>query len=897
MSVAFENIARNYLHASADYLLEFADGDRVLQWPTGETIAYRQQLVGVLKPLRGVVSPPPFLSVMLLMSALRDNWGECSRLRATLMRIVTDARSAAIDNDDSQSPAQALFKDTWQKLLVLNEIPDGIRNSTAGKSELMAYLFPSQERKNEVIDSLLMWAENGFSQQVELARSNDIVVARKIERTIWFLQLVLRDFKIQDFVDFYRQGAGLPLEVEELDLPKALRTRGLMEELENESKYAPIASSARQLLSLLSFPRRIEQENELRDGGISDISNRGPLDRLLLSELANDGLTLATRIALGEALYYERESPPLPPSNQRVIMLDNSVFLWGRPRFVQASAALAIAAQSSVDVVSFRLIDDEFVELDLTSRSGFESLLESYEANSNLIAAWGNLPQESTVDEHAELVWLTDKTSWNDPVIRNAILSNPCAPEFVGVCERSGKFSLFQVNLSGQIKIVSSELSFDPVQPKAGSDHSRRKQYERWPRTAWMELPIRVCHPVDWRKTWNVGSDKRISLTNDCRVMVWDDPARFARQCTGFIPFKRLSCAQTKECDGKVAAVVYKNDKFDRLLIDLESETVDAKPMIANQYRFDRFSIHGSTIFGISDFKIAAWNRETLEGIGHAELSKSMQHISGRIVRRGSEYFALSVNGGIELVSICKHPEEHYLQIFECPSLGEFFCRDFKGRISRVSDAKVIVKESGFLSVISNCGRFVKDHNQYWDLSTGHSFQRYTDGPSPYMHWLDEQYLKKVKRAGIHNGKVYLETFRGKCFCLELANNNTAFWFALCGEYQRPPGDCFVELNPNKERHDLGRLRFVAGELGYGRSIWMDSRGLLHLTGAESGEPDFAVLLRVDSNPPGFMSDGEVWGGQEYADSAGGTTPSSRVIHRFSQLTRDNSTNKGSARV
>ena len=95
MSVAFENIARNYLHASADYLLEFADGDRVLQWQTGETIAYRQQLAEVLKPLRGAVSPPPFLGVMLIMSALRDNWEECSRLRATLMRIVTDARSTS----------------------------------------------------------------------------------------------------------------------------------------------------------------------------------------------------------------------------------------------------------------------------------------------------------------------------------------------------------------------------------------------------------------------------------------------------------------------------------------------------------------------------------------------------------------------------------------------------------------------------------------------------------------------------------------------------------------------------------------------------------------------------------------------------------------------------------
>jgi len=41
-------------------------------------------------------------------------------------------------------------------------------------------------------------------------------------------------------------------------------------------------------MAAVRLPRRLAQREELAVGGISDITNRGPLDRLLLSELAHD---------------------------------------------------------------------------------------------------------------------------------------------------------------------------------------------------------------------------------------------------------------------------------------------------------------------------------------------------------------------------------------------------------------------------------------------------------------------------------------------------------------------------------------------------------------------------------------------------------------------------------
>ena len=79
-------------------------------------------------------------------------------------------------------------------------------------------------------------------------------------------------------------------------------------------------------------------------GGVADITNRGPLDRLLLSELAHDDLTLAARVALNEALYLRREPPMREPPGALGLLLDSGVRLWGIPRVLATAVALALIA-------------------------------------------------------------------------------------------------------------------------------------------------------------------------------------------------------------------------------------------------------------------------------------------------------------------------------------------------------------------------------------------------------------------------------------------------------------------------------------------------------------------------------------------------------------------------
>src|SRR5207244_1253440 len=105
------------------------------------------------------------------------------------------------------------------------------------------------------------------------------------------------------------------------------RVRALIDTLRSDAGHAGMARLVRDFMAALQLPRRLSEPDELPIGGFADIANRGSLDRLLLSELAHDDLTLAVRIALNEALYLRREPPVKQPPSTLAVLIDSGVRL------------------------------------------------------------------------------------------------------------------------------------------------------------------------------------------------------------------------------------------------------------------------------------------------------------------------------------------------------------------------------------------------------------------------------------------------------------------------------------------------------------------------------------------------------------------------------------------
>src|SRR6185369_9902716 len=146
-----------------------------------------------------------------------------------------------------------------------------------------------------------------------------------------------------------------------------------------------LARAARDLMAAIRLPRRLAEPEEMAIGGVADISNRGPLDRLLLSELAHDDLTLATRVALNEALYLRREPPSREPPTTLGVLLDSGLRLWGLPRLFAAAVALALVARERqhARISVWRAHERDVRQVDLLTRQGLISHLAELETNCN----------------------------------------------------------------------------------------------------------------------------------------------------------------------------------------------------------------------------------------------------------------------------------------------------------------------------------------------------------------------------------------------------------------------------------------------------------------------------------------------------------------------------------
>jgi hypothetical protein len=185
----------------------------------------------------------------------------------------------------------------------------------------------------------------------KLYRSTDIT--RDMERIphsdkqlfieIRTLSLLNEKFKSVD--DILHQMASLPeieepIEIQEQEVPVSPKGT-LVEQLTDHDKTFHVGALIPHIWSGLNIPFHNMNTSEQPLGGVSDLTNKGDFDKLLISEFANDDLVFLNRIANNEALYIRREVPPENNNLERVILIDVSLRNWGTPKTVAYGIMLA----------------------------------------------------------------------------------------------------------------------------------------------------------------------------------------------------------------------------------------------------------------------------------------------------------------------------------------------------------------------------------------------------------------------------------------------------------------------------------------------------------------------------------------------------------------------------
>lgn len=326
-----------YFQAYRDYFWQWEDSTEILAIPNGSTIAYKAFVLEVMEQI-SPTGTPPFGALLFMLIATNPT------AENDLEQIREDFRQKLNANENKngyhnqafeflvkvQNLADA-YKTGIKRILLLQTIFKDSHNHLSSK-RIRQILRAYKQRKDE-FPHLILSQEKPFSTD---ALYKDFRVFQYLNNKFPTTESILNALANLPIVEESMVETIVEEPVENID-PDLL-----IEQLEENSETFLAAALVKHLWSGLNIPFQKLSPNEQPLGGISDITNKGNFDRLLISEFAYDNLFFLSRLANNEALYLHREAPPAANHLERIILIDVSLKNWGTPRTIAYAILLAL---------------------------------------------------------------------------------------------------------------------------------------------------------------------------------------------------------------------------------------------------------------------------------------------------------------------------------------------------------------------------------------------------------------------------------------------------------------------------------------------------------------------------------------------------------------------------
>lgn len=334
--------AQNYFQSFEDYFWEWeiTNDGTYLAIPKANTISHSEGMIEILDYL-SEESIPPFGS--LLLAIIATNAKSVHSFDSLLYHVNKnfDADKNHVFNPNSTIEfllkIQKLeeYKSGNKRMLLFKTIFSGCHNRI------------SSEKAKIILEE---YKRNGISMQ----------------KAAFFRANFVNDFKVFELLNkkfptsesIVRAMNGLPIEdIEEQISENVLEQKyvsdapkDFISQLIDNDKTFHVGSLIKQLWSGLNIPLHHSMPSSQPLGGVSDLTNKGDFDKLLLSEFAQEDDVFMLRIANNEALYIQREVPPEADKLERIIVVDSSLKNWGNAKVLNFATALAIAKHPKTDI-------------------------------------------------------------------------------------------------------------------------------------------------------------------------------------------------------------------------------------------------------------------------------------------------------------------------------------------------------------------------------------------------------------------------------------------------------------------------------------------------------------------------------------------------------------------
>ncbi len=326
-----------YFQTFENYFWQWEEQGTVISVPNGSTIAYTAFLEEII-PALSTLGLPPFGALLLAIAATSGNAG----------RMLEDIGACICEIHLEEDKEQALYF-----LELLSSVPDE---------------FKKGKKKVQLFQAVFQGCHGSYSQKKSPAIMRMLTDKAEMEICLtpvpYNLNILVRDIRVfsllarkitsvQQILDRVMELPELPddFDVKEPHLTEQLAVpTDLIDQLSNHEQTRLVGTLIRQLWSGLNIPAHSSSTGSQPLGGISDLTNKGDFDKLLISEFANDDFVFLSRLANNEALFIQREIPPQQQEHERVMLIDSSLKNWGTPRTVAFAIMLAIAKHPKTDI-------------------------------------------------------------------------------------------------------------------------------------------------------------------------------------------------------------------------------------------------------------------------------------------------------------------------------------------------------------------------------------------------------------------------------------------------------------------------------------------------------------------------------------------------------------------
>jgi len=894
---------------------EWRDEGSVIVWCDSETIiAFRVEVEAILAQFTPEDLPVPG-SLIYLLAACRDDWRE-ENARKVFHELV-ERCAGGIDQHFKAGELLSL-------LGKVRALPDDLRRSFHVRIELVSMVFKKPARR--------IRRTKEQESRKKACRQHQFEAAEAIKPSCGDLHREWQPL-LQGLIGLNEQSLrtriviGLhappgPADLADLAVPRTAALRGIPSDSLDDVETSGVAFLARQVMAVVSLPRALEAPADLPDGGVADITNRGPLDRLLLSELAHDESIFAARLALGEALYHRRELSAPPPPRGRYVLLDSGIRMWGVPRVYATSVALALVAQAGPEVGTtvYRSSAVGLVPVDLSTKEGIIDHLRALEISAHPgMAMEPFLAAIASAPHGADAVIVTCEEVLADTDFQRQVATYSIDLLHIVTVARDGRLRLLTRSRRGMRVVREATLDVSTIlaKPPEGVRHSQRPLFNQesqdLPAIFYADpFPLRLSVGLDQSRSWHVDGVGAFTFTEDGRLLLWDIPDLGPRQIAEWLPRGKLIACEPMAHSGQTLAVVGNEGgpkssiyalRIDCISMRVESVLLDVGKVCPPD---QSFHIHAGrvlfcrrgTLIELDPVSGATLSKcQTPKGGGQRRIGRVVQNLDGGdtfVMAAGPARYEIVPGGGLDLSKM--------LAVFTTVGIEGFTIVTPDGElISGPESKRFKIKHSLSLplsvSDISRDGKrfFLRGthnwHNKFVDIE-GILMGREIHKHSGLLEWPLDKMMSplpfKTRFSGIgrgHDGELKLVSGDGSGDCdmwsthLELSGLR---WTRsnVTGEFSF---QAFKRCG-SRSQYDLRSVRFADGT-----TAWLDSRGLLHLRSSIRTIPEITLvtslavecckLKRINMVDliSGWLSDGRVFG-PSY--SHGGKITDSGVIYR-----------------